>query len=60
MVMTKQQGLGMLRAFLVLVGVSLLCNVAVGVQKGNDSLDQRGLRRRHQGTKKQGAFALSS
>ncbi|XP_070833562.1 cadherin-11 [Chaetodon trifascialis] len=49
MAMLKRQGLGLMRAFLVLVGVSALCSVALGTQKGNTSLDQRGHRHRHSG-----------
>ncbi|KAA8583500.1 hypothetical protein FQN60_014708 [Etheostoma spectabile] len=45
----KRNGLGPLRAFLVLVGVSALCSVALGTRKGNASLDQRGHRHRHPG-----------
>ncbi|XP_059215274.1 cadherin-11 [Centropristis striata] len=45
----KRQGLGSLRAFLVLVGVSALCSVALGTRRGNASLDQRGHRHRHPG-----------
>ncbi|GLD69642.1 cadherin-11, partial [Lates japonicus] len=49
MLMMKRQGLGLLRAFLVLVGVSALCSVALGTRKGNASLDQRSHRHRHPG-----------
>ncbi len=47
--MLKRQGLGLMRAFLVLVGVSALCSVALGTRKGNASLDQRGHRHKHPG-----------
>ncbi|XP_071335991.1 cadherin-11 [Trachinotus anak] len=49
MLMMKRQGLGLLRTFLVLVGVSALCGVALGTRKGNVSLDQRSHRHRHPG-----------
>ncbi|XP_063347214.1 cadherin-11 [Pelmatolapia mariae] len=49
MLMMKRQGLGLLRVFLVLLGVSALCSVALGTRKGNASLDQRGHRHRHPG-----------
>uniref|UniRef100_A0A672YJD4 Cadherin domain-containing protein n=1 Tax=Sphaeramia orbicularis TaxID=375764 RepID=A0A672YJD4_9TELE len=45
----RREGLGLLRAFLVLVGVSALCSVALGTRKGNTSLDQRSHRHRHPG-----------
>eukprot|EP00064_Thunnus_orientalis_P018370 superscaffoldBa00004213_g18469 len=45
----KRQGLGLLRTFLVLLGVSALCSVASGTRKGNTSMDQRGHRHRHTG-----------
>lgn len=49
MAMLKQQGLGLMRALLVLVGVSALCSIAVGTRRGNVSLDQKGHRHRHSG-----------
>lgn len=49
MAMLKRQGLGLMRVFLVLVGVSALCSVALGTRKGNAALDQRSHRHRHPG-----------
>uniref|UniRef100_A0A1A8E612 Cadherin-12 n=1 Tax=Nothobranchius kadleci TaxID=1051664 RepID=A0A1A8E612_NOTKA len=45
----KRQGLGLLRALLVLLGVSVLCSVALGTRKGHASLDHRSHRHRHPG-----------
>uniref|UniRef100_A0A674PHT2 Cadherin 11, type 2, OB-cadherin (osteoblast) n=1 Tax=Takifugu rubripes TaxID=31033 RepID=A0A674PHT2_TAKRU len=39
--MLKRRGLGLTKAFLVLVGISALFGVAVGTRRGNGSLDQR-------------------
>lgn len=47
--MLKQRGLGLMKAFLVLVGISALFGVAVGTRRGNGSLDQRSHRHRHSG-----------
>ncbi|TWW78426.1 Cadherin-11 Precursor [Takifugu flavidus] len=49
MVMLKRRGLGLTKAFLVLVGISALFGVAVGTRRGNGSLDQRSHRHRHSG-----------
>ncbi|KAM8851758.1 cadherin-11 isoform 1-T3 [Synchiropus picturatus] len=49
MLITKRQSLGLLRAVLVLVGVSALCSGALGSRRGNASLDQRSHRHRHPG-----------
>ncbi|KAF0027794.1 hypothetical protein F2P81_020535 [Scophthalmus maximus] len=45
----KRQGLGLLRALLVLLGVAALCSVALGTRKGNASVDERSHRHRHPG-----------
>ncbi|XP_047458072.1 cadherin-11 [Mugil cephalus] len=49
MLTMKRQGPGVLRAFLVLLGISALCSVAFGTKKGNASLDQKAHRNRHPG-----------
>lgn len=59
MAMLKRQGLGLMRALLVLVGISALCSVAVGTRRGNVSLDQRGHRHRHSGMAKAKRLSLS-
>ncbi|MED6264796.1 Cadherin-11 [Characodon lateralis] len=45
----KRQGFGLLRALLVLLGISVLCSVALGTRKGHASLDHRSQRHRHPG-----------
>lgn len=45
----KRQGFGLLRVLLVLLGVSVLCSVAVGTRKGHSTLDHRSHRHRHPG-----------
>uniref|UniRef100_A0A3P8TBJ5 Cadherin 11, type 2, OB-cadherin (osteoblast) n=1 Tax=Amphiprion percula TaxID=161767 RepID=A0A3P8TBJ5_AMPPE len=51
MVAVKLQGLGMIRAFLLLLllGMSALCSGATGTRRANTSLDQRGHRHKHPG-----------
>ncbi|KAK5882810.1 hypothetical protein CesoFtcFv8_021358 [Champsocephalus esox] len=49
MLATKRTGLGSLRVFLLLVGISALCSVALGTRRGNTALDHRGHRHRHSG-----------
>ncbi|XP_028324188.1 cadherin-11 [Gouania willdenowi] len=44
-----RHGLGLLTAFLVLLGVSALCSAALGIQRGSGALEQRGHRHRHPG-----------
>lgn len=44
--MMKRRGAAPLRAFLVLLGLSALCGVALGIRKGDTSLEQRGLKYR--------------
>lgn len=49
MLAMKRTGLGSLRVFLLLVGISALCSVALGTRRGNTALDHRGHRHRHAG-----------
>lgn len=58
MAMLKRQGLGLMRALLVLVGVSALCGVALGTRRENASLDHRGHRHRHSGMMETARFSV--
>lgn len=59
MVVLKRRGLGLTKAFLVLVGVSALFSVAVGTRRGGGSLDQRSHRHRHSGRIEETRFFTS-
>ncbi|CAB1413548.1 unnamed protein product [Pleuronectes platessa] len=55
----KRQGLGLLRALLVLLGVCALCSVAFGTRRGNAALDQRSRRHRNPGLDKRNKVSSS-